>query len=148
MTVKESHSIQHGLNSISIYEVANFFSLYYLHVTEQQKIKLLSLVSTSGKLMLYLSVKCFYMFIFIDTRDFRFPLSMNPLKLLKNDIESLQKRMDVKEAELSRERELVEIYKKRSLGMTLELHTKEMQIKKYQSMNKETTYLELSDNFY
>ena len=82
------------------------------------------------------------MFIFIDTRDFRFPVGMNPLKLL---IESLQKRMDVKEAELSRERELVEIYKKRSLGMTLELHAKEMQIKKYQSMNKETTYLELSD---
>ena len=140
MTVKESHSIQHGLNSISIYEVANFFSLYYLHVTEQQKIKLLSLVSTSGKLMLYLSVKCFYMFIFIDTWDFRFPVGMNPLKLLINDIESLQKGMDVKEAELSREKEQIKIYKKKELGMTLELQAKEMQIKKYQSMNKETIY--------
>ena len=145
MTVQESHSIQHGLNSISIYEVANFFSLYDLHVTEKQKIKLLSLVSTSGKLILYLSIKCFYMFIFIDTRDFRFPVGMNPLKLLINDIESLQKGMDVKEAELSREREQIKIYKKKELGMTLELQAKEKQIKKYQSMNIETIHLELSD---
>ena len=80
------------------------------------------------------------MFIFIDTRDFRFPVGMNPLKLLINDIESLQKGMDVKEAELSREKEQIKIYKKKELGMTLELQAKEMQIKKYQSMNKETIY--------
>ena len=53
--------------------------------------------------------------------------------------------MDLKEAELSREREQIKIYKKKELGMKLELQAKEMQIKKYQSMNIETTHLELSD---
>ena len=52
--------------------------------------------------------------------------------------ESLQKGMNVKEAELSRERELVKTYKQRSLGMIRELHSKEMQIKKIQNMNVES----------
>ena len=75
-----------------------------------------------------LRVKFIYMFVFIDTQDFRFPLGMNPSKLLINDIESLQKGMDVKE-----------------LGMTRELQAKEIQTKTFQSMNIETTHLELSD---
>ena len=37
------------LNLSSIYEVARFFSVYDLQVTEQQKIQFLSLASTSGK---------------------------------------------------------------------------------------------------
>ena len=51
--------------------------------------------------------------------------------------ESIQKGM---EAELSsyRERELLERYKKRSLVMMRELHAKEMQIEKIQSMKIES----------
>ena len=63
---------------------------------------------------------------------------MDPLKLLVSVIhntESLQKGM---EAELSRERDLLETYKKRSRGMICELHSKEMQIKKIQSMKIES----------
>ena len=62
---------------------------------------------------------------------------MHPLRLLVSVIhntESLQKGM---EAELSRERELLETYKKRSLVMMRELHAKEMQIKKLQSRKME-----------
>ena len=58
---------------------------------------------------------------------------MDPLKLLVSVIhntESIQKGMDMKQAELSQERELSETYKKRSLGMMKELHAKERQIKK------------------
>ena len=65
---------------------------------------------------------------------------MDPLKLLVSVIhntESLQKGMDMKEAELSRERELSETYKKRSLVMMRELHAQEMQIKKILSMKME-----------
>ena len=66
---------------------------------------------------------------------------MDPLKLLVSVIhktESIQKRMDMKESELSREREQSETYKKRSLVMMMELHAKEMQIKKIQSIKIES----------
>ena len=66
---------------------------------------------------------------------------MDPLKLLVSVIhktESIQKGMDMKEAELSRERELSETYKKRSLVMMRELHVKEMQIKEIQSTKIES----------
>ena len=66
---------------------------------------------------------------------------MDPLKLLVSVIhktESIQKGMDMKEAELSRERELSETYKKRSLVMMRELHAKEIQIKKIQSIKIES----------
>ena len=46
--------------------------------------------------------------------------------------------MNVKETELSRERELVKTYKQRSLGMIQELHSKEMEIKKIHSRNVES----------
>ena len=68
--------------------------------------------------------------LFIDRQ---FPIDMDPLKLLVSVIhntESIQKGI---EATLSRERELSETYKKRSLVMMRELHAKEMQIKKIQS---------------
>ena len=74
---------------------------------------------------------------YIDTQDVGFPIDMDPLKLLVSVIyntESIQKGM---EAELSRERELSETYKKRSLVMMRELHAKEMQIKKIQRINVE-----------
>ena len=57
---------------------------------------------------------------------------MDPLKLLVSVIhntESIQKGMDIEEAELFRERELSETYKKTSLLMMRELRAKEMQIK-------------------
>ena len=63
---------------------------------------------------------------------------MEPLKLLVSVIhktEYLQKGM---EADLSRERELSETYKKRSLVMMRELNAQEMQIKKIQSMKIES----------
>ena len=66
---------------------------------------------------------------------------MDPLKLLVSVIhktESIQKGMDMKEAELTRERELSETYKKRSLVMMRELHAKELQIKKIQIMKIES----------
>ena len=75
---------------------------------------------------------------YIDTQDFRFPIDMDPLKLLVSVIyntESIQKEM---EAKLSRERELSETYRKRSLVTMGELHAKEMQIKKIQSMKIES----------
>ena len=46
---QESDPILQALKSTSIYQVAHFFSLYDLHVTEQQKIQFLSLAATSGK---------------------------------------------------------------------------------------------------
>ena len=46
--------------------------------------------------------------------------------------------MDVKVAELSREMELSETYKKRSLVMMRELHAKDIQIKKIQRINVES----------
>ena len=67
--------------------------------------------------------------------DSQFPIEMDPLKLLVSVIhntESIQKGM---EAELSRERELSETYKKMLLVMTHELHAKAMQI---QSMKIES----------
>ena len=73
--------------------------------------------------------------MFIDPQ---FPIEMDPLKLLASIIhntESIQKGM---EAELSRERERLGTYKKRSLVMMRELHAKEMQIKKIQSMKIES----------
>ena len=76
--------------------------------------------------------------LFIDPQ---FPIEMDPLKLLVSVIhntESIQKGMDMKEAELSRERELSETHKKRSLVMMRELHAKEMQIKEIQSMKIES----------
>ena len=76
--------------------------------------------------------------MFIDSQ---FPIETDPLKLLVSVIhntESIQKGMDMKEAELSRERELSETYKKRSLVMMRELHAKEMQIKEIQSMKIES----------
>ena len=63
---------------------------------------------------------------------------MDPLKLLVSVIhntESIQKGM---EAELSRERELSDTYKKRSLVMMRELHAQEMLIQKNQSMKIES----------
>ena len=63
---------------------------------------------------------------------------MEPLKLLVSVIhntEYLQKGM---EANLSREKELSETYKKRSLVMMRELNAQEMQIKKIQSMKMES----------
>ena len=63
---------------------------------------------------------------------------MEPLKLLVSVIhntEYLQKGM---EADLSREKELSETYKKRSLVMMRELNAQEMQIKKIQSMKIES----------
>ena len=63
---------------------------------------------------------------------------MDPLKLLVSVIhntESIQKGM---EAELSRERELSGTYKKRSLVMMRELHAKEMQIRRIQSIKIES----------
>ena len=76
--------------------------------------------------------------MFIDPQ---FPIEMDPLKLLVSVIhntESIQKGMDMKEAELSRERELSDTYKKRSLGMMRELHEQEMEIKKIQSMKMQS----------
>ena len=73
--------------------------------------------------------------MFIDPQ---FPIDMDPLKLLVSVIhntESIQKGI---EATLSRERELSETYKKRSLVMMRELYAKEMQIKKIQSMKIES----------
>ena len=73
--------------------------------------------------------------LFIDSQ---FPIEMDPLKLLVSVIhntESIQKGM---EAELSRERELLGTYKKRSLVMMRELHAKEMQIKEIQSTKIES----------
>ena len=45
---QESDQILHAVKPSSIYEVARFFSLYDLQVTEQQKIRFLSLAATSG----------------------------------------------------------------------------------------------------
>ena len=67
--------------------------------------------------------------MFIDPQ---FPIEMDPLKLLVSVIhntESIQKGMDIEEAELFRERELSETDKKTSLLMMRELRAKEMQIK-------------------
>ena len=67
--------------------------------------------------------------MFIDPQ---FPIEMDALKLLVSVIhntESIQKGMDIEEAELFRERELSETYKKTSLLMMRELRAKEMQIK-------------------
>ena len=78
---------------------------------------------------------------YIDAEEFRFPVKIDPLKLLVSVIhntESLQKEMDVKVAELSREMELSETYKKRSLVMMRELHAKDIQIKKIQRINVES----------
>ena len=64
--------------------------------------------------------------------DPQFPIEMDPLKYLVSvihNIESIQKGMDMKEAELSRKRELSETYKKISLLLMREIHAKEMQIK-------------------
>ena len=66
--------------------------------------------------------------MFIDPQ---FPIDMDPWKLLVSVIhntEFIQKGMDMKEAELSRQRELSETYKKRSLAAMRELDAKEMQI--------------------
>ena len=63
---------------------------------------------------------------------------MDPLKLLVSVIhntESIQKGM---EAELSRERELSETYKKMSFEMMRVLHAQEMQIEKIQRINVES----------
>ena len=63
---------------------------------------------------------------------------MNPLKLLVSVIhntESIQKKMG---AELSREREMSENYKKKSFEMMRVLHGKEMQIEKIQRINVES----------
>ena len=46
---QESDQILHALRPCSIYEVARFFSLYDLQVTERQKIQFLSLAAASGK---------------------------------------------------------------------------------------------------
>ena len=45
---QESDQILHTLKPSSIYEVAHFFSLYDLQVTERQKMQFLSLAATSG----------------------------------------------------------------------------------------------------
>ena len=63
---------------------------------------------------------------------------MNPLKLLVSVIhntESIQKKM---EAELSREREMSENYKKKSFEMMRVLHAKKLQIEKIQRINVES----------
>ena len=140
MTYQESDPILDALKSTSTFEVAHFFFLYDLHVTEQQKMKFLSLASTSGKCFIFQFIYINYHF-FIDGWDFRFPIGINLLKRLVSVMyhcESLQKGMNVKETELSRERELVKTYKQRSLGMIQELHSKEMEIKKIHSRNVES----------
>ena len=63
---------------------------------------------------------------------------MNPLKLLVSVIHNTEFIQEGMEAELSREREVLETYKKRSLVMMRELHAKEMQIKNLQSMKIES----------
>ena len=67
---------------------------------------------------------------FLEPQDFRFPVEIDFWKLLNSGINAVQKGMDAMEIELSRERELSETYRKRSLAMMRELHAKEMQIKK------------------
>ena len=142
MSYQESDPILDALKSTSTFEVAHFFFLYDLHVTEQQKIKFLSLASTSGKFFVFQFIYNYINYLFlIDAQDFQFPIGINLLKRLVSvtyHCESLQKGINVKETELSRERELVKTYKKRSLGMIQELHSKEMEIKKIQSMNVES----------
>ena len=81
--------------------------------------------------------------MFIDPQ---FPIEMDPLKLLVSVIhntESIQKGMDIEEAELFRERELSETYKKTSLLMMRELRAKEMQIKsmKIESLSSVFIYI-------
>ena len=50
VTFQESDPIMmDALKCTSALEVAHFFSIYDLHITEQQKIKFLSLTSTTGK---------------------------------------------------------------------------------------------------
>ena len=130
-----SDQILHAVKPSSIYEVAHFFSLYDLQVTERQKIQFLSLAATSGKNYLLDYELYTILIVYVDPQ---FPIDMDPLKLLVSVIhnnEFIQKGI---EATLSRERELSEIYKKRSLVMMRELHAKEMQIKKIQSMKIES----------
>ena len=76
----------------------------------------------------------------------QFPNEMDALKLLVSvihNIESIQKGMGTKEAELSRERELSETYKNISLLMMRELRAKEMQIKsmKIESLSSVFIYI-------
>ena len=73
--------------------------------------------------------------LFIDPQ---FPIDMDPLKLLVSVIHNTEFFQKGIEATLSRERELSETYKKRSLVMMRELHAQEMQIKKIQSMKIES----------
>ena len=81
----------------------------------------------------------FYIYCYthlVDTQHFRFPIEMNPFKLLvsvTHNTEFIRKEM---EAELSRGRELLGTYKKRSLMMMRELHAKEMQIKTIERINQ------------
>ena len=91
-----------ALRCTSIFEVVKFFSLYDLCVTEEQKIRLLSLAATSGNI--FTELYSIYINIVIESQ---FPIEMNPLKVLVSvihDTESIiHKAVDAKEAELSRE---------------------------------------------
>ena len=81
---------------------------------------------------------------FLEPQDFRFPVEIDFWKLLNsgiNDTESVQKGMDAMEIELSRERELSETYRKRSLAMMRELHAKEMQIQKMKIVSRSGMFL-------
>ena len=49
MIFQKSDPIRDALKATSALEVAHFFSIYDLHITEQQKIRFLSLTSTTGK---------------------------------------------------------------------------------------------------
>ena len=124
---QESDQILHTLKPCSINEVARFFSLYDLQITERQKIYFLS--SCYQVIIIYWIMNYIVYLLFTDPQ---FPIEMDPLKFIVSvihNIESIQKGMDMKEAELSRKRELSETYKKISLLLMREIHAKEMQIK-------------------
>ena len=96
-----------AVKSTNIYEIVHFFRLHDVQVTAQQKIKILSLVSTLGNLLFFLLLVNSFVLIYIDTEDFQFPIEKNPLKLLLSvihDTESIiHKAVDEKEAELTKE---------------------------------------------
>ena len=85
--------------------------------------------------------------LFIDPQ---FSIEMDPLKLVVSvihNIESIQKGMRMKEAELSRKRELSETYKKISLLLMREIHAKEMQIKSMKIESLSSVFLDKEDEW-
>ena len=96
-----------AVKSTNICEIVHFFRLHDLQVTAQQKIKILSLVSRLGNLILFRVLVNSFVLIYIDTEDFQFPFEKNPLKVLLSIIHDtqsiIQKAVDEKEAELTKE---------------------------------------------